>query len=68
VYSSSFKAWEQSTFPELILTPAACLWSTLINVMRTFSAITIIPTSIAGAVSIPAIRITGHNVRAGIGA
>jgi hypothetical protein len=36
--------------------------------MRTFSAITIIPTSIAGAVSIPAIRISGHNVRAGIGA
>jgi hypothetical protein len=36
--------------------------------MRMFSAITILSTGIAGAISIPVIRISGHNVRAGIGA
>jgi hypothetical protein len=36
--------------------------------MRSLSAIATIKTGIAGAISIPAIRISGHNVRAGIGA
>jgi hypothetical protein len=50
------------------------LWSTQINVMRIFSANAIISTGfahanrIAGAISIPAIRISGHIARAGIGA
>jgi len=43
------------------LTLAVGLWSTLINVMRIFHAT-------ETAISIPAIRISGHNVRAGIGA
>jgi hypothetical protein len=53
---------------QTILTLAARLWSTLINVMRNFCANAMIATGIAGAISIPAIRISGHNVRAGIGA
>jgi hypothetical protein len=36
--------------------------------MRSFSANAIVTTSIAGAISISVIRISGHNVRAGIGA
>jgi len=36
--------------------------------MRTFSANAIVATTIAGARSIPVIRISGQNVRAGIGA
>jgi hypothetical protein len=36
--------------------------------MRTFSANAIVTTTLAGAISIPVIRISGHNVRAGIGA
>ena len=65
---------------EALLDSAACLWSTLINVMRTFSANAVATTGIAfatgiarparnaGAISIPAIRISRHNQRAGIGA
>jgi hypothetical protein len=36
--------------------------------MRTFSANAIVTTGIAGAISIPAIRISRYNQRAGIGA
>ena len=36
--------------------------------MRIFSANPIAVTSFAGAISIPVIRISDHNVRAGIGA
>jgi hypothetical protein len=36
--------------------------------MRSFSAIAIVSTGIAGAISVPVVRISGHNVRAGIGA
>jgi hypothetical protein len=36
--------------------------------MREFSANTEFRTSMSGAVAIPAIRISGHNVRAGNGA
>jgi hypothetical protein len=36
--------------------------------MRILSANAIIRTGLSGAVSIPVIRISGHNVRAGIGA
>jgi len=50
------------------LTRAPRLWSTLINVMRTFSANTILSATTVGAISISVIRISGHNVRAGIGA
>jgi hypothetical protein len=50
------------------LTQPHCLWSTLINVMREFSANTKLRTGMRGAVAIPAIRISGHNVRAGNGA
>jgi hypothetical protein len=50
------------------LTAAGWLWSTLNNVMGYCSAIAMMWTGFAGAVSIPAIRISGHNVRAGIGA
>jgi hypothetical protein len=43
-------------------------WSTLSIVMHRFSANTKAHTGIRGAISISAIRISGHNVRAGIGA
>ena len=36
--------------------------------MHSLSANAIVTTGIAGAISIPAIRISGHNMRAGIGA
>jgi hypothetical protein len=58
----------------MFLTPQVGFWSTLINVMRTFSTSVIVITGIAGAariaeaISIPVIRISCHNVRAGIGA
>jgi hypothetical protein len=50
------------------LTPPHRLWSTLINVMREFSANPKIRTGMHGAIAIPAIRISSHNVRAGKGA
>jgi len=62
------------------LTPPHGLWFTLITVMRSFSDNAIVTTGFvradgvvgaAGfprAISIPVIRISGHNVRAGIGA
>jgi hypothetical protein len=50
------------------LTQAPWLWSTLINVMDEFSANPKLHTGMRGAVAIPAIRISGHNVRAGNGA
>lgn len=53
---------------KLVLTAAPRVWSTLFIVMRNFSANAIVTTSIFGAISIPVIRISGHNVRAGIGA
>jgi hypothetical protein len=40
----------------------------LINVMDEFSANPKLHTGMRGAVAIPAIRISGHNVRAGNGA
>jgi len=36
--------------------------------MRSFNAIAIVTTGFSGAISIPAIRISGHNMRAEIGA
>jgi hypothetical protein len=36
--------------------------------MRIFSANTIVKSDFAGVISIPVIRISGYNVRAGIGA
>jgi hypothetical protein len=36
--------------------------------MRSFSANAIVISGFPGAISIPVIRISGHNVRAGIGA
>lgn len=50
------------------LTRAPRLWSTLITVMRNSSANAVVTTGLSGAISIPVIRISGHNVRAGIGA
>ena len=36
--------------------------------MRIFSANAIVTAEVVGVISIPVIRISGHNVRAGIGA
>jgi hypothetical protein len=60
--------WGHLATPIVFLTRSATFWSTLSIVMHRFSANAKTYTGVRGAISTSVIRISGHNVRAGIGA